>query len=66
MVNVNKLKGKFTEMGYSTAQVAKGAGIGLSKLYRRLNNSSEFTVGEADAIVRFLKLNADEATSIFF
>lgn len=66
MVNVNLLKGKFVEKGYSTAQVASGTGVNLATLYRRLNNSDEFTISEADAITRFLQLNADEATSIFF
>nr|DAR13783.1 MAG TPA: Regulatory protein-modification, helix-turn-helix, transcriptional regulato, DNA [Caudoviricetes sp.] len=66
MVNVNLLKGKFVEKGYSTAQVASGTGVNLATLYRRLNNSDEFTISEADAITRFLQLDAAEATSIFF
>lgn len=66
MVNVNKLKGKFVEKGYSTAQISEGTGINLATLYRRLNNEEEFTIGEADTIVNFLNLNAEEATSIFF
>lgn len=66
VVNVNKLKGKFVEKGYSVSQISNGTGIAVHTLYRRLNNPCEFTIGEADMIVNFLKLTAAEATDIFF
>lgn len=66
MVNANKLKGKFVEKGFTVAQVAKGSGIALHTLYRRLNAPCKITIAEADALARFLNLNVIEATDIFF
>ena len=66
MVNVNKLKSVIVERGYSTAEVSTGANIKIGTLYRRYNKPDEFTIGEATALVEFLKLSADEATAIFF
>lgn len=67
MVNVNKLKGKIIEKGFSIEKVAQAINIDVSTLYRKLKNDGEkFTIKEADQIVNFLLLDSTEATSIFF
>ena len=67
MVNVNKLKGKIVEKGYSVEKLAKEIGVDKTTIYRKINNNGEtFTIDEADRIVNVLSLNAEEAQSIFF
>ena len=67
MVNVNKLKGKIVEKGYSVAKLAKEIDVDKTTIYRKINNNGEtFTIDEADRIVNVLSLNAEEAQSIFF
>ena len=66
MVNVNKLKGKIVEKGFSVEMIAKGINMDVSTLYRKLqNNGEKFTIKEADLITDFLLLDCSEATSIF-
>lgn len=67
MVNLNKLRGKIVENGYSIDALAKKIGINKSTFYRKMNeNGDNFSIKEANAIVELLNLNASEATSIFF
>lgn len=67
MVNLNKLRGKIVENGYTIDSVAKKIGINKSTFYRKLNeNGDNFSIREASAIVELLNLSAAEATSIFF
>jgi len=67
MVNVNKLKGKIVECGMSTSELALKMGIDRATLYRRLNSDGkDFTIGEADLIVKELALSCSEANAIFF
>lgn len=67
MVNLNKLKGKIVENGYSIETVAKKIGINKSTFYRKMNkNGDNFSIKEANAIVELLKLSNSEAVAIFF
>lgn len=67
MVNVNKLRGKIVERGKTVEEMASALNVVPSTIYRKLQtNGDAFTIKEADAIVRFLDLDAVEATSIFF
>nr|DAL69332.1 MAG TPA: Regulatory protein [Caudoviricetes sp.] len=67
MVNVSKLKGKIVESGYSIAELSYKIGIDKATFYRKLNSNGEnFSVREANAIVKELKMNGEEAVSIFF
>ncbi|WP_295216418.1 helix-turn-helix transcriptional regulator [Ruminococcus sp.] len=67
MADVRKLKGKIVEKGETISRVAKGIGVNPATFYRKLQQNGEmFTIREADAIVRYLGLNEDEAVSIFF
>jgi len=67
MVNVNKLKGKIVENGMSVEKLAGTIGVDKATIYRKLNaNGENFSIGEADKIVKVLSLNAAEAQAIFF
>lgn len=67
MVNLNRLRGRIVEKGVTNEMVAAAAGIDLSTFYRKMNSNGEkFTIKEANAIVAFLDLSAEEATAIFF
>ena len=66
-VNVNKLKGKLTELGMTVTDLAALMGYDKSTLYRRIrNNGASMTIDEANTIIRVLQLTKDEAVSIFF
>ena len=64
-MNVDKLKGKFVENGLNVDKVAERLGISRDTLYRRLNNSDSFTIGEATKLKDVLGLSNKEATEIF-
>lgn len=64
-MNIQKLKGKIVEMGYSVETLAEEIGIDRSSLYRKLNNGEKITIGEARKLKSALKLTEEEATVIF-
>lgn len=64
-INVMKLRGKIVEKGYSIETFIKAAGIGRALFYRRLKDTSKFTLGEAHKICDALGLTWDEAIAIF-
>ena len=66
MVNVNKLKAKIVENGINVETLANRIEMDRATLYRRLSNSDDFTIGEADVISRELGLTAEEVNAIFF
>lgn len=67
MVNVNKLKGKIVEAGFSIPELAATVGIDKATFYRKLNADGEtFTIKEADLIAKGLSLDKDEVNDIFF
>lgn len=67
MVNLNKLKGKIVEKGINVTELAKMINVDASTLYRKFSNDgATITIREADLIVKFLNLTADEANAIFF
>lgn len=65
MLNVNKLKGKIVEKGYTIEKLSQTLGINPSTFYRKLKKNS-FEIEEADTIVKELCLSSEEATEIFF
>ena len=65
MCDVMRLKGKMAERGIRQADLAKAVGIDRSTLNRRLKTGEDFTIGEANKVVAFLHLPADEAMQIF-
>lgn len=66
-VNVNKLKGKLVELGKNMEDLANAVGTSESAMYRKLqNNGRKLLVSDANKIVAFLQLTAEEAVAIFF
>lgn len=67
LVNINKLKGKIVESGFTVGGLAEKLHINKSTLYRKLNcNAETLTIKEMNIIVKELNLTKEEATSIFF
>ena len=67
MVNSAKLRGKIVENGLTLEKVAKAINLNKSTISRKMNkNGDDFTIKQADDIVKLLNLTAEEATSIFF
>lgn len=66
MVNINKLKGKIIEKGYSVATLSKEMEMDKGTFYRKLNNDGDFSIKEADKIIDILCLDLDEIRAIFF
>jgi len=65
MVNVNKLRGKIVEKGFTVEKVADRMGKDKSTLYRKLQNPETITIGEANAISKILDLTLQESIDIF-
>lgn len=65
-MNVQKLRGKMTEMMVTQADLAEATGLNRSTINRKLKTGEDFTVKEANIIADLLQLTADEAMIIFF
>lgn len=65
-VNINKLKGKIVEAGYTQDTLAEKIHMDKSTLNRKLKTGESFSIGQANEIARVLKLTKEEAISIFF
>jgi len=67
MVNVNMLKGKIVEKGYSVAGVAPAIGMSKITLYRKLKKGGgDLLIKEVAAMSTVLHLTGDEVNKIFF
>ena len=67
MVNIRKLRGRMAENGINVERLAKAANIDKSTLWRRLKgDGKDFTIEEASAISKELKLSGDDVNAIFF
>lgn len=67
MVNINKLKGKIVENGFTVEELADKTGIPRSRFSRRFSDGgSKFTVGEVKLISDALMLKVEDVNSIFF
>lgn len=65
-MNVDKLKGKIVERGYSISTFCDAIDMPRVTLYRRLNQGGDdFTIGEVKKIVKGLNLDCREAMDIF-
>ena len=65
-MNIPKLKSKMVEKGMNVEALAGKLGVDRSTLYRKLDSSEKFTIGEANKIKVELDLTNEEATEIFF
>lgn len=66
-INVNKLKGKIIECGFTVSTLAEKIGISNATLYRKLKQCGDnLSIKEVNDIVAALKLTENEIMSIFF
>ena len=65
-MNVNKLRGKFVEHGYTISTMAKELGISHTAMSNKINGKSQFTQGEMSTMASKLKMSKQEITDIFF
>lgn len=66
MLNGDKLKAKMVENKINATQLSEKIGINKSTFYRKLNGNTDFTIKEASAICKELKLTNDDVNAIFF
>ena len=67
MVDIEKLLGEMRRQRISISEMSACLGIDDSTFYRKLNaGGKSFTLSQADALAKALKLKASEAQSIFF
>lgn len=65
--NINKLKGKITENGYSIKTLAPKVGLCEVTLRKKINNNnSEFLLSESLLIKEVLNLSNKDYIDIFF
>lgn len=65
MVDVNKLRGKIVERGFSQQELAQSIGIDRSTFYRKMKNNGDFSIGEVAEIAKVMQLSNEEAIEIF-
>lgn len=65
-MNVNVLKGKIVERGFTVESFCAAAGFNRSTFDRKVSGKNEFDLGEVRRIVQILHLNHEEMRSIFF
>ena len=67
VANINKLKGKIAENGYTMRALSKEIGMSETTLRRKINfKNQDFTIGESKKVKEKLKLTIDEYLCIFF
>lgn len=65
MLQVNKLKGKIIEKGFTVATIATKIGMAPSTFHRKIAKNT-FSLEEAEMIASVLELSHQEAIDIFF
>ena len=64
--NMNKLRGKIKEMGFTQEELARRINLDPSTLSRKMSTAGiAFSIGEMHAIVEALELSKEEAIQIF-
>lgn len=67
MVNINKLRGKMVECGFTIKSLSSASGIKEATLTRRMaSNGEDFSIKEADILAKVLNLSRQEVNAIFF
>ena len=64
--NINKLKGKITENGYTIKTLASEVGLCETSLRRKINDKSDFTLSETLKVKDKLHLTSQDYLDIFF
>lgn len=64
--NMNLLRGKIKELGFTQSDVAKKLNMDSSTFSRKISSDGlKFTVGEMHSIADVLHLNSEECCAIF-
>lgn len=67
MVNLNKLRGKMVECGFTIKTLSIETGIKEATLSRRFSsNGEDFSIKEADSLAKALNLTEEEVNAIVF
>ena len=66
MVNVYKLGGKIAENRYTQDALADAINMDRSTLNRKLKTGESFSVAQASALTKVLKMSQEDAIAIFF
>lgn len=67
MVNIQRLKGKIVEKGFTQKDLAKFIGIDRSTFYRKIKNKGQkFNIDEVGKIISTLNIDKEDAIDIFF
>lgn len=67
MVNIQRLKGKIVEKGFTQKDLAKFIGIDRSTFYRKIKNKGpKFNIDEVSKIISTLNIDKEDAIDIFF
>lgn len=64
--NVNKLKAKMVEQGYTSRTLSYEIGVCETTLRTKINGKSDFTLNESLKIKEILHLSTDDYLDIFF
>ena len=65
-MNLNKLKGKMRENGYTYERIANKIGIKTTTMTFRMKGTKEFRQTEIKTLIEILGLSAKETMEIFF
>ena len=65
-MNVNKLKSKIVENGYTIREFGTKCGLKPTALYRKLADVTDFKRKEINSIIHILGLTQEEVFDIFF
>ena len=64
-MNLNKLKGKLTEYGFTYEMVSKQIGRSRAAFSNKINSGKPFTQSEISKLKKLLNLTKDEVIEIF-
>ena len=64
--NINKLKGKIIENGYTLKSMSAEIGICETSLRRKINDKSDFSIEESLVVKDRLHLSTEDYLDIFF
>lgn len=65
--NINKLKGKMAEEGYTMKSLSKKTGMSETTLRRKISfEEHDFTIDESIKVKKLLKMTDEEYLYIFF
>lgn len=59
-MNINKLKGRITEKGYTIGRFGEEIGLGKNTITSRLSGRTSFTLSEVDKICDILEISSNK------